>query len=207
VIAIRWGNISVIMTIFIISAYPVALSGHSNPNHHPNLHLPADSSDPPTIDWFGLPENSTENIELMIDGIYSGQTEENFDYAIWINDTDGVDVVIFRFLISDQWENQTPTLIEGNETRGLYAGGYTCSIQWDWLRARPNPSGVGFQFKVFANDTLGNWRETTTYHISLGYFVIIPPFPYLLATPLGISILGGALCIVGGIIHKKRKRV
>ena len=204
-IAIRWVNISVVVVIFIVGAYPVALLNQSSLIHHPNPSVTADSSDPPTIEWFGLPENSTNTIELIIDGIYSGQTEETFDYAIWINDTDGVDVVIFRFRISGQWENQTPILVEGNETRGRYAGGYTCGIQWDWLRARPNPSGVGFEFKVFANDTLGNWRETTTYRVTLGYFVIIPPFPYVLATPLGILILGGSLCIVGGIIRKKRK--
>jgi hypothetical protein len=203
--ATRWVNISVIVIVFIVSAHPVTLFNQSSHIHHPNPHVTADSSDPPTIEWFGLPENSTDTMELIIDGIYSGQTKETFDYAIWINDTDGVDVVIFRFQIYGQWENQTPTLIEGNETRGLYAGGYTCSIQWDWLRARPEPSGVGFRFKVFANDTLGNWRETTTYHVSLGYFVIIPPFPYVLATPFGILIIGGSLCIVGGIIRKKRK--
>jgi hypothetical protein len=113
----------------------------------------------------------------MWDGAYTGQTEEVWNFTVWVNDTDTVDCVIFRFQYgsSPEWDNKTTTLISGNSTIGLYAYNLTCSVGWNEEMQYPSLAYSAFSFKVFANDSLGNWAETTTISYTGGYIVIFPP--------------------------------
>ncbi len=118
------------------------------------------SSDPsetgPSISW---PPNPIPTI--FFDGAYTGQTQEIFYYWVDVNDSLGVDSVIFRFKWSDdeEWLNRTTVLIEGDEFHGRYKGNLT------W----PAPGGGNFLFKVFANNTLGYWNETRPMSVWFGY--------------------------------------
>ena len=110
----------------------------------------------PNIEWSPEPVAT-----LVIDGAYTGQTHEIFEYHVWVNDSLGVDSVIFRFKWSndEEWLNRTSVLVEGNEFLGRYKGNLT------W----PAPGGGIIQFKVFANNTSGYWNETSPMTIHFGY--------------------------------------
>ncbi|MFX1560992.1 MAG: hypothetical protein ACFFBL_10430 [Promethearchaeota archaeon] len=110
----------------------------------------------PNISWFPHP-----NVTMFIDGYYNGQREEVFDYWVWVNDSLGVDSVIFRFKWSydDEWRNRTTVLVDGDEFHGEYKGNLT------W----PAPGGGRFEFRVFANNTLGHWNETSPMTVYFGY--------------------------------------
>ncbi|MHA2068082.1 MAG: hypothetical protein ACXABY_27290 [Candidatus Thorarchaeota archaeon] len=118
----------------------------------------------PSIAWHPEP-----NVTLAMDGAYTSQTQEIFDYWVWVNDSLGVDSVIFRFKWSydEVWRNRTTVLVEGNETLGRYRGNLT------W----PAPGGGVFQFKVFANNTSGYWNETSPMTVHFGYLYF--PFYYI----------------------------
>ncbi|MHA1423955.1 MAG: hypothetical protein ACTSUZ_10295 [Candidatus Thorarchaeota archaeon] len=119
--------------------------------------LSLDSSETgPTIAWFPEPVPT-----LAMDGAYTGQSQEIFEYRVWVNDSLEVDSVIFRFKWSNdvEWLNRTTVLVEGNETLGRYKGNLT------W----PAPGGGVFQFKIFANNTSGYWNETSPMTIHFGY--------------------------------------
>ena len=137
----------------------------------------SDSSSAPIIDWFGPEENSTELATIMWDGVYTGQTQEVWSFDVWVHDVDDVDCVLFRFLCgsNSEWENKTTKRIEGNSTSGLYAGNLTYSVEWNWDYGSPAPEYNAFSFKVFANDSLGNWAETTTITYIGGYLVVFSP--------------------------------
>jgi hypothetical protein len=110
----------------------------------------------PNIDWPPEPVAT-----LFIDGAYTGQTQEIFEWWVWVNDSLGVDSVIFRFKWShdDDWLNRTTLLVEGDEFLGRYKGNLT------W----PAPGGGSFQLKIFANNTLGYWNETSPMTVFFGY--------------------------------------
>lgn len=110
----------------------------------------------PTIAWFPEPVPT-----LFFDGIYTGQTQEIFQRRVWVNDSLGVDSVIFRFKwdYDEEWRNRSAVLVEGNETLGRYRGNLT------W----PAPGGGTFQFKIFANNTSGYWNETSPMTVYFGY--------------------------------------
>lgn len=110
----------------------------------------------PSISWYPDP-----NVTLAIDGAYTGQSQEIYVRRVWVNDSLGVDSVIFRFKWSydEEWRNRTTVLVEGNETIGRYKGNLT------W----PAPGGGRFQFKVFANNTSGYWYETSPMTVYFGY--------------------------------------
>ncbi|MFQ5831302.1 MAG: hypothetical protein ACE5H4_01190 [Candidatus Thorarchaeota archaeon] len=120
---------------------------------------------------------TTTHPDLFVDGAYTGQTQDVFEYQTMVNDSDGVDVVLFRFKWEgdDDWLNGTTVRTEGDEFQGTYKG----NLSW------PAPGGGTFQFKVFANDTLGNWNETSPMTVHFGYlyfpFYYIPQF-WLLVT-------------------------
>jgi hypothetical protein len=184
----------------IFSAYPAISPSLSCIIASSDPHATSDSSDPPTIEWFERPENTT-GLVFMYDGVYNGQTEEVWNYEIWVNDTNGVDTVIFRFTWEGEWINRSTTIIDGDEIRGLYAGNLTYSVEWNWTSGHPSPPRFGFSFKVFANNTLGNWVETTTVTYNGGYMLIYAPIEYiLLGTPLGWAIIGGSISIVTVVV-------
>ena len=118
----------------------------------------------PSISWPPEPVPT-----LFMDGAYTGQSQEIFDYWVWVNDSIGVDSVIFRFKWSydEEWRNRTTVLVEGNETLGRYKGNLT------W----PAPGGGVFQLKIFANNTSGYWNETSPMTVHFGYLYF--PFYYI----------------------------
>ena len=203
------GKFLLIITIILLVSftspfYSVAEIHQNNQVQPTNLHATADSSDPPTIDWIGPPANSTNTEGPLVEGAYWGQTEQIFDIYAWVNDTDGVNSVIFRFLHQDNWENYTPTLAEGDEIRGRYTFTLVCNVAWDWETMRPVPGAVGYQVKVFANDSQGNGIETGVYSYSYGFYISMGPLPYiLLATPLGWLIMGVSVFAIVAIIRRK----
>ena len=150
----------------------------------------------PTIDWYVQPN---ETVVLAWDGIYSGQTEEFWNQSIWINDTDGVDTVIFRYrwFSETEWTNKSPTLIDGNDTVGRYNSNFTYAVWWNYTLGGPQTEGNGgnFDFQVFANDTLGNWSETGILTYSGGYMIVSPPPEVIFFSNL-LPTLGAAAVII-----------
>ena len=123
--------------------------------------LSLDSSETgPSISWPPEP-----NI-LFMDGAYTGQTQEIFEWGAWVNDSLGVDSVLLRFKWSyeEEWVNRTTVLVDGDEFLGKYIGNRT------W----PAPGGGTFQLKIFANNTLGYWNETLPMTVHFGYLYFDP---------------------------------
>lgn len=152
----------------ILTSFPISC-GSTMATYTPSL----DSSETgPSIDWYQDP-----NVTLSIDGAYTGQSQEIYERWVWVNDSLGVDSVIFRFKWSydEVWQNRTTVLVEGNATLGRYRGNLT------W----PAPGGGVFQFKVFANNTSGYWNETSPLTVYFGYlyfpFYYIPQFWLIVA--------------------------
>ncbi|MFX1260526.1 MAG: hypothetical protein ACFFAZ_00430 [Promethearchaeota archaeon] len=147
----------------------------------------------PTIEWYDT--TSTASLVLFWDGAYTGQTEEVWTGTRWINDTDGIDTVIFRYrwMGETEWMNRTATLIEGNATLGRYQANFTYAVWWNYEFGYPETEGSGgnFYFKIWANDTLGNWNEVLPMQYTGGYMIVEPPFDYILwRTPLGWLMIG-----------------
>ena len=146
----------------------------------------------PTISWYPEPIPI-----LAIDGKYTGQKQEIYESRFWVNDSDGVDIVIFRFKWSndEEWLNRTAVLIEGDEFLGRYKGNLTWSA----------PGGGIFQFKIFANDTFGYWNETSPMTITFGYMYwdpIYTPHFWILFVILPIV----SLIVIAGVWKLRQKR-
>jgi hypothetical protein len=164
----------------------------------------------PTIEWYD--DITTGSVVLAWDGIYNGQTEEVWTDSRWVNDTDGVDTVIFRYRWTGEteWMNRTATLIEGNATVGRYSANFTYDVWWNYDTGRPETEGSGgnFYFKIWANDSLGNWNEVLPMQYTGGYMIVEPPFDYILwQTPLGWAMIGTVVVLAFGIIFIVRKRM
>jgi len=134
----------------------------------------SDSSEPPTIEDYPISENDTVT-GLQIDAIYSGQTEQVFSFHAAVNDSDGVDSVMFRYHVSGEWQNQKAMRTSGTVIDGIYTGNITFSIEWNPVKQLPEPRSIEFSFKIFANDTLGNWVETIPIPYSYFYWQIMTP--------------------------------
>ncbi|MHA1928415.1 MAG: hypothetical protein ACTSV2_07535 [Candidatus Thorarchaeota archaeon] len=185
------------MIILCISCLSFVAIDTSAIDNNSSLAL-ASTSEGPTIEW---PYTEEGNV-MAWDGIYSGQTEQVWGHEAWVNDSDGVDCVIFRYQWTSQteWINQSTTRIDGNDTTGLYSGNFTYDVWWDWEIGYPETEGDGanFKFKIFANDTLGNWKETVSMGYSGGYDMIHPPGDYVLhVTLINVAIIGA---VIGGIL-------
>lgn len=203
-----------LMIILMLSGTPIA---ECNQNEIVDeIHtLDLGGIDPPTIQWMTL-LNSTEEIILCWDGAYTGQTEEVWPYPTWVNDTDGVDTVIYQYQWYNDvdWMNRTPTLLEGNFTYGYYSYTFTQSVWWNPETDYPHIEGGSFRFRIFANDTMGNWRTTPSILYLGGYlFIFTPttistngsqPFSIPIAT-LWITVIGASVIIVVMVVvvHKR----
>ncbi|TFH08297.1 MAG: hypothetical protein E4H14_06675 [Candidatus Thorarchaeota archaeon] len=135
----------------------------------------------PSIDWEPEPIPT-----LFMDGAYTGQTQEIFEWWAWVNDSLGVDSVILRFKWSyeEEWVNRTTVLVEGDQFLGRYIGNRT------W----PAPGGGTFQLKIFANNTLGYWNETSPMTVRFGYLyydpLYLPQFWVLFVILPIVSLIG-----------------
>ena len=151
----------------------------------------------PTIDWYVQPN---ETLFLAWDGAYTGQTEEFWNHTVWINDTNGVDTVIFRnrWVSETKSTNKTPTQIDGNDTVGLYNSNFTYAVWWNYTLNRPQTEGNGgnFNFQIFANDTLGNWSESGILIYTGGYMFVSPPPEVIFFSNLILTLGAAAVIIV-----------
>jgi hypothetical protein len=161
---------------------------------------------PPTIEWMYSDEASVE-VGVHWDGVYTGQTEEVWASTNWVNDSDGVDTVIYQYKWWDetQWMNRTPTIIQSNATHGQFHYTFIQSVWWNWEENRPIiEGGGGFRFRIFANDSLGNWRTTIATFYTGGYMAVNPPPEfYLFPSVIGAIVL---TAIIGALAVYVRRR-
>lgn len=185
-----------VLFLCITASMPVLAHHRSNAL----AYVQRQTSNGPTIEWYDVPENGT--LAFSWDGAYTGQTEEVWTHRHWVNDSDGVDCVIFRYRWSSEgeWTNKTATQIHGNETRGLYESNFTYAVWWNYETGRPETEGSGgnFYYKVWANDTMGNWNEVPEVGYMGGYMYVEPPPVAGLWSILELVFL--ILVIVGGIV-------
>ena len=174
------------------------------------------SSNSPTIEWYPRPANVTEPNIIFWDGIYTGQTQETWIWTVCVNDSDGIDTVFFRFQYtdSDEWFNKSTIRIEGDVIQGKYEVTLTWGVTWNSEWESPmwvNGSGT-FWFKVWANDTLGNWNETEPVLYTGGYLIIHTPTTpsSSINPPYELYIIGGFTCfsiaVIVSYITIKRKK-
>jgi hypothetical protein len=178
----RRAGVALVLMVWLASALLVGVS----------------ATDGPTIEWYD--SISTASVVLAWDGAYTGQTEEVWIDSRWVNDTDGVDTVIFRYRWTGQteWMNRTATLIEGNVTVGRYSANFTYDVWWNYDTGRPETEGSGgnFYYKIWANDSLGNWNEVLPMQYTGGYMIVEPPLDYIFwRTPLGWAMMGISIAV------------
>ncbi|MGY5854312.1 MAG: hypothetical protein RTU92_12145 [Candidatus Thorarchaeota archaeon] len=201
------GNL-IALSLVLISLLSIQTSSIFNNDLELNLKISQETDGAPIIEWFAE-LNATNSPGIAYDGAYTGQTEEVWRFTHWVNDSDGVDTVLFRFWrsLEDGWFNTTPLRIQGDEHNGRYQGNLTWAVSWDWANARPIPAGGGFFFKIYANDSLGNWVETGYFECSGGYMIVNPPLHYYLFSSWGLALLGlafGCVAIAGAVIRQRR---
>ncbi len=171
---------------------------HHRSNSSP--HVWSQASNGPRIEWYDIPENGT--LAFAWDGACTGQTEEVWTHRHWVNNSDGVDSVIFRYrwFSESEWRNKTATKIQGNETRGLYESNFTYAVWWNYGTGRPETEGSGgnFYYKVWANATVVNWNEVPEVCYMGGYMYVKPPPEVGLWSILEALFL--TLVIAGGIV-------
>jgi len=192
---------ALILIVWLGSTICMAVSA-ARPEGFTVHHVLHSSSEGPTIGWFEITE--TGEVVLCWDGAYTGQTEEVWTYSSWINDTDGVDCVIFRYrwIGYTVWTNKTAKLIEGNSTLGQYEANFTYAVWWNYEFGYPETEGSGgnFYFKIWANDTLGNWDEVEPIQYMGGYMLVHPPLDHILwRTPIGWAVIGTIIVIMGAV--------
>ncbi|MHA2142845.1 MAG: hypothetical protein ACXADD_15270 [Candidatus Thorarchaeota archaeon] len=152
----------------------------SKPSVFPVNVLHQFQSEGPVIEWYNI--TGTEQFIIAWDGAYTGQTEEVWMNSRWVNDSDGIDTVIFRYRWygETEWMNKTANQVEGNLTNGRYSANFTYSVWWNYDTGRPETEGSGgnFYFKIWAKYTGG-------------YMFVEPPFDYIFwRTPLGWATIG-----------------
>jgi len=192
--------------ILWISCFSVQTSSTTNFENNSVVSLSQSSLEAPSIDW----PYSEPGVVIAWDGAYNGQTEEVWGSSAWVNDSDGVDCVLYRYRWTSQteWINRTTTLMEGNDTTGRYYGNFTYEVWWNWESGSVETEGDGgfFQFKIFANDTLGNWNETIPVQYNGGYILVYPPADYVLFTSLvNVAIIGTVIVSIVLVIWAIRK--
>jgi len=164
---------------------------------------------PPSIGWM-FSENATVATGVHIDSVYVGETERTWPYTSQIFDSDGVDTVFFQYRHNrnNEWMNRTPSLISGDSTDGQYSYTFVQKVWYDWESHRAEAEGGGFtEFRIFANDSLGNWRTTMpTFHdismltLNLPWHIAVVYMSPLIAVFGIIGILSVAVLI------RRRKR-
>lgn len=199
------------MIILMVSGIPdVYCNDNENIGEiHP---LDVGGIDPPSIGWYYSQDiNWSEHTitGVHVDGTYVGQTEHTWPYTSLIRDSDGVDTVFFQYRLNtnDEWMNRTPSLISGNSTDGQYSYTFVKKIWWDWESNRAEIEGGGFtMFRIFANDSLGNWRITMPTFEDVSLWTLNPPWQVVIlqASPLIAAI--GAICVlyVAVLIYRRK---
>ena len=191
-------RVGVIFIVLLIGFIPTVTWIPSEGMMNPEFKVTQSGSEGPVIGWIGAQGNET--MVIAWDGVYTGQSQEVWRHLIQVNDTDGVDTVIFmyRWISESEWTNKTGVLIEGNETVGWYVANFTYAVWWDYDTGRVMTEGNGgnFHFKIFANDTLGNWNMTGILTYMGGYMLVNPPPDAFIRSPLGLGIIGTSVAVV-----------
>ncbi|NHJ14353.1 MAG: hypothetical protein EAX95_11790 [Candidatus Thorarchaeota archaeon] len=163
------------------------------------IHMLAQGGEtPPTVDWFGIPMNWTDAGTICWDGVYNGQTEQVWTFEHWVNDSDGVDTVIFQFKKwgEEIWLDRPGILIDGNMSRGFYKGNFTYNVWWDWETNWVRSEVGSFCYRLFANDTLGNWVTTPPLCYTGGYMLVYPPPQYYLIANAPLLLTGASVIAI-----------
>jgi hypothetical protein len=173
--------------------------------------------DPPTIEWM-FPEDATMATGVTWDGAYTGQTELTWAYSSWVNDTDGVDTVFFQYrhATSGDWMNRTPSLVSGDSTNGEYSYTFVQEVSWDWDTNQPVvEGGLYVEFRIYANDSLGNWRTTLATSKGGNWLSIQTPTSTVTTTnsttdspiiPLEVWLLSGSVVVIVIVIMVAYRR-
>ena len=102
------------------------------------------------------------------------------------NDSDSIDTVFYQYAYgtNGEWMNRTPAMVAGDSTNGQYSYTFTQQISWDWEASRPEvEGGLYVKFRIFANDSLGNWRTTLATFKSGNWLIVQTP-----TTPFSIPL-------------------
>jgi len=169
--------------------------------------------DPPTIGWYysqdiNWSEHTITGVHITSD--YQGQTERTWPYTSLISDSDGVDTVFFQYRYNryDDWMNRTPSMIAGNSTNGQYSYTFVKKIWFNWESNRAEIEGGGYTaFRIFANDSLGNWRTTMYTFEDVSLLTLNLPWQILIiqASPL-IAVIGIICVVYVAVVIRRRKR-
>ncbi len=119
-----------------------------------------------------------EGAEILLAVPMGGSANITHSPEVRVNDSDGVSTVFFRFnpVGNDTWFNVTATRVEGNSTEGTY----TASFEW---------THTSVDFKVFANDTLGEWSETGSIRYLIDYVGVSPQLYLLIIIPIILIVI------------------
>jgi len=153
-------------------------------------HSPSSNGSPSVEDWY--------TGELVVDAHSFGGGEDSFASGYWVSDPDGVSTVLFRFRMSgnESWVNRTTQMTSGNVTNGYYAGHLTYEVK----------PIVRFEFKVFANDTLGNWIETEPMTVEYAYVIYPAWFAVLFWMNSYLLLIVVSVSAVIVLLYMKRRR-
>jgi hypothetical protein len=194
---LRWNRrfLLGLMIVLVLSGIPLVECNHNEILGEIQT-LDVGGVNPPTIEWM-FSENATVGTGVLWDGGYTGQTEMTWPYSSWVNDSDGVDTVFFQYRhsTSSEWMNRTPSMVAGDSTNGEYSYTFTQQIWWDWDTNSPQvEGGLYVEFRIFANDSLGNWRTTlATFKSGYWMYISTPLIPF--SIPLEILWVLGTVAI------------
>ncbi|NHJ15252.1 MAG: hypothetical protein EAX95_16340 [Candidatus Thorarchaeota archaeon] len=189
-------RISLIATLFLL-LLAIKDIGAIDITHQEQLYvLDQGGENPPTV--AGVQMNVTDGGTICWDGIYNSQTEEVWCFEHWINDTDEVATVIYQFKRwgEEVWLNRPAKLIDGNLSRGLYEANFTYNVWWDWEVNWVRSEVGSFYYRIFANDTLGNWMTTPPVCYTGGYMLVYPPPQYYLIVNAPLLLAGASFVAI-----------
>jgi len=191
-------KLEIVIGLLLIIALPLISSSQSGQRMLNGRFVASQENEGgPIIEWW----ETNETVVIAWDGAYTGQTEDVFGYTAWVNDTDGVSSVIFRYqwMGESGWMNRSAIRITGNSTNGQFRGNLTYAVWWNYTSGYPETEGSGgnFYFKIWANDTLGNWSETSAMEYTGGYMIVSPPLDYIpWSDQLVLTIASGGIILV-----------
>ena len=191
-------KLAIVVVVFLVLTIPAISNSEPTRKALGEDFLSAEGSENgPIIEW----SESNETVVIAWDGIYDGQTEDVWNHIAWVNDTDGVSSVIFRYrwIGETEWMNRTTVRISGDSMNGEYQGNLTYAVWWNYTAGYPETEGSGgnFYFKIWANDTLGYWSETSAMQYMGGYMIVNPPPGYIPWTDeLVLALAGGGILVL-----------
>ncbi|RDE11974.1 MAG: hypothetical protein C4K47_09085 [Candidatus Thorarchaeota archaeon] len=126
--------------------------------------------------------------QVVLSAYWSFTPNVTYDFSFWVDDSDGIDCVIVRYMLLSQsvWHNISATATEGNATRSYYETSFTGSKE-------------GLDWKVFANDSMGHYTENGTIRYLTDTFVVDPKIVLVIVAPVW-------LVIAALVLHRGRRQ-